>query len=104
MKSVFPPLWQFRHCLMLEAPFGAHALDKMLDRERLKKTVGDNRIIIILFHVLIAIKVTSRFTTLNLPGWELAVSWTSLILPFAATLMTGWLAYYYIYRAGERLG
>ncbi|MFQ5956659.1 MAG: hypothetical protein ACE5KK_02675 [Candidatus Brocadiales bacterium] len=76
----------------------------MLDRKRLKITARNNRILIILFHILIAIKVTSRFTTLDLPGWELAVYWTTFLIPFAATLMTAWLAYYYVYRSGEKVG
>lgn len=75
----------------------------MLDWKRLKATGRNNRIIIILFHVLIAIKIVSRFTTLDVPGWGAAVHWTTFLIPIAAGLMTAWLAYYYVYRAGEKI-
>ncbi len=76
----------------------------MVDWKRLKVTGRNNRVIIICFHVLIVIKITSRFTTLNIPGWEVAVAWTTFLIPFAAALITVWLVYYYIYRLGEKVG
>ncbi len=76
----------------------------MVDWKRVRVTIRNNRIVIILFHVLIAIKITSRFTSLNLPGWDLAVSWTTILIPIAAVLTTTWLAYYYLYLSGEKVG
>lgn len=76
----------------------------MVDGKRVRVTMRNNRIVIILFHVLIAIKVTSRFTSLNLPGWDLAVSWTTILIPIGAVLTTIWLAYYYLYLSGEKVG
>ncbi len=76
----------------------------MVGGKRLRVTMRNNRIVIILFHVLIAIKITSRFTSLNLPGWGLAVSWTTILIPIAAVLTTIWLAYYYLYLSGEKVG
>ncbi|MFQ5863416.1 MAG: hypothetical protein ACE5IC_09895 [Candidatus Brocadiales bacterium] len=75
----------------------------MLDRKRLKATVKNNKIIIICFHVLIAIKVTSRITTLDLPGWDVAVAWTTFLIPFAAIFMTAWLTYYYIFLSEKNI-
>lgn len=76
----------------------------MVDGKRVRVTIRNNRIVIILFHVLIAIKITSRFTSLNLPGWDLAVSWTTILIPIAAVPTTIWLAYYYLYLSGEKVG
>ncbi|MHC4196683.1 MAG: hypothetical protein ACYSRP_02070 [Planctomycetota bacterium] len=77
----------------------------MLDWKRLKATGRDNRIIIICFHVLIAIKIISRFTTPNISGWDTIVCWTAFSIPIAAGLMTAWLVYYYIYcSAGKTAG
>jgi hypothetical protein len=45
----------------------------MLDWKRLKVTGRNNRIIIICFHVLIVIKIVSRFTTPEIPGWDAIV-------------------------------
>ncbi|MCP4364073.1 MAG: hypothetical protein GY800_02070 [Planctomycetes bacterium] len=77
----------------------------MLDWKRFKVTGRNNRIVIICFHVLIAIKIISRFTTPQIPGWDAIVCWTTFSIPIAAGLMTTWLVYYYIYRsAGKTAG
>ena len=87
----------------IAATFGESILNKMLDWKRLKATGRNNRIIIILFHVLIAVKIISRFTTPNIPGWDAAVFWTTFLIPIAAGMMTTWLAYYYVYMSGEKV-
>ncbi len=73
----------------------------MLDWKRLKATTRQNRLIIVCFHVLIAVKVASRFTSSDMPVWVSVVSWTGVLLPFAAGLVTAWLTYYYMFLSGE---
>ncbi len=73
----------------------------MLDWKRLKATIRHNRLIIICFHVLIAVKIASRFTSSDMPVWVSVVHWTTFLIPFAAGLMAAWLAYYYMFLSGE---